>query len=309
MDATSSIRTRPRRTPLEKEEARSGLLWVSPWLVGFAAFTMLPLVASFVLGFTDWNGTSKIQFVGFSNYVELFTQDPLFWKSLKITTIFAALYLPISLVLGFGLALLMNQSLPGMRLLRTVFYIPSVLSGVAVAVLWGFIFNKNFGVLNAILGFVGISPVPWLESSVWVIPAIVIMQLWGVGGSMIIYLAGIQAVPTELYDAAEVDGAGWWRRLRNVTLPMTSPTILFNLILGLIGAFQVFTQAYIITQGGPNYGSYFYALNLYNTAFQSLRLGYASAMATVLFIIIVGISALTFRWSRRWVYYEGRSER
>lgn len=238
MDATSSIRTRPRRTPLEKEEARSGLLWVSPWLVGFAAFTMLPLVASFVLGFTDWNGTSKIQFVGFSNYVELFTQDPLFWKSLKITTIFAALYLPISLVLGFGLALLMNQSLPGMRLLRTVFYIPSVLSGVAVAVLWGFIFNKNFGVLNAILGFVGISPVPWLESSVWVIPAIVIMQLWGVGGSMIIYLAGIQAVPTELYDAAEVDGAGWWRRLRNVTLPMTSPTILFNLILGLIGAFQ-----------------------------------------------------------------------
>jgi multiple sugar transport system permease protein len=202
----------------------------------------------------------------------------------------------------------MNQPIKGIRLLRTIYYVPSVLSGVAVSILWAFIFNKNYGVLDWLLSLFHVGAVPWLTSSFWVIPALVIMQLWGVGGSMIIYLAGIQSVPTELYEAARVDGAGWWRRLTTVTLPMTSPTILFNLILGLIGTFQVFTQAYIITQGGPNYASLFYALNIYDTAFQDLRLGYASALATVLFAITVLVSAIVFRWSRRWVYYAGRRE-
>lgn len=291
---------------LKRREEIEGYVWVSPWLIGFLAFTFLPFLASFALGFTSWNGVGTPKFVGLSNFIQLFTADPLFWQSLKVTLIFAGLYLPLSLVLGFGLAMLMNQPLPGMRLLRTVYYAPSVLSGVAVAVLWGFIFNQNYGVLNWLLGLVGIAPVPWLESTFWVIPAFVVMQLWGVGGSMLIYLAGLQGVPTELYDAALVDGANWWSRLRHITLPMTSPTILFNLILGLIGTFQIFTQAYIITQGGPNYGSYFYALNLYDTAFGDLRLGYASSMATVLFVIIALVSAAVFRWSRSWVYYAGR---
>jgi multiple sugar transport system permease protein len=290
---------------MQRQEEREGYLWVSPWFIGFLAFTFLPFLASFALGFTDWNGVGTPKFVGLSNYVQLFTADPLFWQSLKVTLIFAALYLPLSLVLGFGLALLMNQPLPGMRFFRTLYYAPSVLSGVAVAVLWGFIFNQNFGVMNWLLHFLGIQPIPWLESSFWVLPAFVIMQLWGVGGSMLIYLAGLQGVPTELYDAALVDGASWVKRLRHITIPMTSPTILFNLILGLIGTFQIFTQAYIITQGGPNYGSYFYALNLYDTAFQALRLGYASSMATVLFVIIALASAAVFRWSRMWVYYAG----
>lgn len=293
---------------MQRREEREAYLWVSPWLVGFLIFTLLPFLASFALGFTDWNGVGTPKFVGISNYVQLFTADPVFWQSLKVTFIFAALYLPISLVLGFGLALLMNQPLPGMRLFRTIYYAPSVLSGVAVAVLWGFIFNQDFGAMNWLLHFVGVKPIPWLESSFWVIPAFVVMQLWGIGGSMLIYLAGIQGVPTQLYDAALVDGAGWSRRLRYITLPMTSPTILFNLVLGLIGTFQIFTQAYIITGGGPNYGSYFYSLNIYNTAFQSLRLGYASSMATVLFVIIAATSGAVFRWSRTWVYYAGRRE-
>jgi multiple sugar transport system permease protein len=294
---------------LARQEARAGYRWVSPWIIGFVLFTALPLLASFALGLTRWNGVGTPHFVGLDNFIHLFTADPLFWQSLKVTIIFAAIYLPTSLVIGFGLALLMNQRLPGMALLRTIYFLPSILTGVAVAVVWGFIFDKNYGVLNWALGVVHISPVPWLQSAFWVIPALVIMQLWGVGGSMLIYLAGIQSVPTDLYEAATLDGAGWWSKLRNVTIPMTSPTILFNLVLGLIGTFQIFTQAYIMTGGGPNYGSYFYALNIYDTAFQSLRIGYASAEATVLFVIIVICSAVVFRWSRSWVYYAGRGDR
>lgn len=293
---------------LERREEIAGYIWVSPWLIGFLAFTALPLLASLLLGLTDWNGVGALHWVGLANYRKIFTADPLFWQSMKVTGIFAVLYLPLSLVLGFGLAMLMNQPLRGMRFLRTIYYVPSVLSGVAVSVLWAFIFNRDYGVLDWLLGLVHIPAVPWLTSSFWVVPALVVMQLWGVGGSMIIYLGGLQSVPTELYEAATVDGAGWWRRLLTVTLPMTSPTILFNLILGLIGTFQVFTQAYIITQGGPNYASLFYALNIYNTAFQDLRLGYASALATILFAITVIVSAAVFRWSRAWVYYAGRKE-
>lgn len=295
----------PKLSKLRRREEIAGYLWVSPWLLGFLAFTALPLIASLVLGLTSWDGTGSPKFVGLANYGDL-VKDPLFWQSLKVTGIFAGLYLPLSLVLGFGLAMLMNQPLKGIGLLRTIYYVPSVLSGVAVSILWAFIFNKNYGVLDWLLGLFHIAAIPWLTSSFWVVPALVVMQLWGVGGSMIIYLGGLQSVPTELYEAARVDGAGWWSRLITVTLPMTSPTILFNLILGLIGTFQVFTQAYIITQGGPDYASLFYALNIYDTAFQSLRLGYGSAMASVLFLITVVVSSIVFRWSRSWVYYAGR---
>lgn len=298
-----------RTMTLARREARTGYLWVSPWMIGFLAFTAIPLLGSFALGLTQWNGVGVPKFIGLSNFIHLFGSDPLFWQSLKVTAIFAAIYMPINLAFGFGLALLMNQRLPGMSVLRTIYFVPSILTGVAVAVVWGFIFDKNYGVLNWALGVIHLPAVPWLQSSIWVIPAMVIMQLWGVGGSMLIYLAGIQGVPTEMYEAATLDGAGWWARLWNVTIPMMSPTILFNLVLGLIGTFQIFTQAYIMTGGGPNYGSYFFALNIYDTAFQSLRIGYASAEATVLFIIIVICSTVVFRWSRSWVYYAGRAER
>jgi multiple sugar transport system permease protein len=206
------------------------------------------------------------------------------------------------------MALLMNQNIRGITVFRTLYYLPSVLSGVAVAVLWGFVFHREYGVLNWLLGLVGIGPIAWLQSETWVLPALVIMELWRVGGSIIIYLAGLQGIPTELYEAATVDGAGWWRRLWHVTIPMMTPTIFFNLILGLIGTLQVFTQAYILTRGGPNYASYFYSLNIYFRTFRDLRLGYASALAWILFVITVALSAILFATSRRWVYYAGERE-
>jgi multiple sugar transport system permease protein len=293
---------------LARREAIEGYIFLLPWIVGFLAFTLGPLIAALYLGFTNYSGTGPLRWVGIDNYIAIFTRDTLFWKSLQVTLVFALLYLPLSLVIGFAVAMLMNQNIPGITFFRTLYYLPSVLSGVAVAVLWGFVFHREYGVLNWLLGLAGIGRIPWLQSTTWVLPALVIMELWRVGGSIIIYLAGLQGIPTELYEAAKVDGAGWWRQLRNVTIPMMTPTIFFNLILGLIGTLQVFTQAYILTRGGPNYASYFYSLNIYFRTFRDLRLGYASALAWILFVITVALSAIIFATSRHWVYYAGERE-
>jgi multiple sugar transport system permease protein len=283
----------------------TGWIWVQAWLIGFLIFSAAPIVAALVLGFTEWDGGGWPEWVGLANYRELFTADPLFWQSLKVTGIFALMFLPLSLVFGFAMALIMNQRLRGMNLFRTIYYLPSVLSGVAVAILWQFVFHREFGVLNWALGAVGVDPVPWLQSPTWVLPAIVIMQLWGLGASVIIYLGALQGIPTELYEVARIDGAGWWATLWNVTIPMMSPVLFFQLVLGIIGTLQIFTQAYVMTGGGPDYGSYFYALNIYERAFEDLRLGYASALSWVLFVIIVVITLLTFRLTRSRVFYAG----
>ena len=296
------------RLTLARREAIEGYIFLLPWLVGFLVFTLGPLVAALLLGFTDWNGITPAVWSGFDNYRTIIFADPLFWQSLRVTFTFALLYLPLNLLIGFSMALLMNQRVRGILFFRTVYYLPSILSGVAVAVLWGFVFHREYGVLNWLLGLAGIGRIAWLQSQTWSLPALVIMQLWGVGGTVLIYLAGLQGIPTELYDSAHIDGAGWWRRLWNVTIPMMSPTIFFNLIIGIISTFQVFTQAYIVTRGGPNYATYFYALFIYNTAFRELRLGYASALAWILFLIIVAITAVVFRLSQRWVYYAGERE-
>jgi len=297
-----------RRSKLARREALEGYLFLLPWIVGFLAFTLGPLIAALLLGFTSWNGFNPTQWIGLDNYISIFTSDPVFWQSLRVTVVFAVLYLPLSLVLGFGMALIMNQNLPGITFFRTAYYLPYVVSGVAVAVMWGFVFHREYGVLNWLLGLVGLDRISWLASETWALPSLVIVELWRVGGSVVIYLAGLQGIPTELYDSVKVDGANWWHRLWGVTIPMVSPTIFFNLIIGLIGTFQVFTQAYVMTQGGPNYATYFYALNIYNTAFQDLRLGYASALAWILFVIIMILTLITFWGSRRWVYYAGERE-
>jgi len=297
-----------RLSRLARREELAGYLWILPWLIGFLAFTLFPILASLGLGFTSWNGRGTPHWIGLANFRAIFTSDPLFVQSLKVTGFFALLYLPLSLLIGFGMALLMNQKLRGMSLFRTIYYLPSVLSGVAVAVLWQFVFNQNYGVLNWLLNFVGIGPVNWLQSSTWVIPSIVIMQLWGVGASVIIYLGGLQGIPSELYEVARVDGAGFWQTLWKVTLPMMSPVIFFQLVLGVISTFQIFTQAYIMTGGGPNYGSYFYALNIFDTAFVDLRIGYASALSWLLFVIILIITLVVFKTSKAWVYYAGERE-
>ncbi len=279
--------------------------FISPWLVGFLVYTAYPMVYSFVISFTDWDSVSPMEFVGFKNYIRAFTGgDKWFWQSLKVTFYYTFLSVPLQLVLGFAIALLMNQKIPGMRLFRTFYYLPTLVSGVALTSLWLFIFNYNYGLLNSILKIFGIEPQFWLANTKLVIPSLVLMSLWGVGGNMVIYLAGLQGISTELYEAAAIDGAGGWKKLINITLPQMSSVIFFNLIMGIIGSFQTFTQSYIMTEGGPNGASMFYMLNLYQNAFEKFKMGYASALAWILFVIILAFTALIFKSSDLWVYYE-----
>jgi len=293
------------RTKLARREAIEGYIFLLPWAVGFLLFSLGPLLASLYLGFTTYRGGGAPQWTGLANFQRMFTDDPLFWQSLKVTLVYAAGFLPLGLVLGFSIAMLMNQKVRGISVFRTIYYLPSVMTGVAVAILWQFVFHKEYGVLNSILTLFGLEPVAWLFNSQWVMVAFIIMGLWGVGGGMIIYLAGLQSIPTELYEAAGIDGANGWRRFWSITLPLMTPTIFFNLVTGLIATFQIFTTAYIMTQGGPNYATYFFSLNIYYTTFRSLRLGYASALAWILFVLILALTLLVFMTSQRWVYYSG----
>lgn len=278
-------------------------LFIAPWLIGFLVFTAGPMIASLVISFMRWDLLTAPQFIGLGNWARMFS-DELFWQSLKVTGIYTALNVPLSLIAAFALALLMNTNARGIAFFRTLFYLPSLVSGVAVALLWTWLLNPRFGLINWLLGLVGIAGPGWIFSEAWVLPSFVLMNLWGVGGGMIIYLAGLQGIPTELYEAAELDGAGWWHRLLNITIPMVSPVILFNLIIGIINSFQVFTQAYVMTQGGPGNASLFYVLYLYRNAFQYFDMGYASALAWVLFAITAFFAFLVFRSSRDRVFYQ-----
>lgn len=292
-----------------RREALFAYLFISPWLLGFIIWEVGPMIASLVLSLTKYNITSPPIFVGLANYKRAFTEDPLFWHSLKVTATYAAFAIPLGLILGFTVALLLNFDIPGVSIWRTVYYLPSVISGVAVAILWQFIFQPQFGILNTLLKMMGLKGPEWLYSTTWVLPAFIIMSLWGIGGGMVIYLAGLQGIPTALYESAQIDGANWWQQLWKITLPMMTPTIFFNLVMGLIGTFQIFTSAYVMTQGGPMYASLFYNLYLYNNAFVFFEMGYASMLAWVLFAIILILTLLTIKSSAAWVYYEGELRR
>lgn len=280
-----------------------GWIFISPWIVGFLAFTALPILLSFYYGFTAYNIYQPPRFIGLRNF-ETLMSDPLFWTALYNTMYYTLISVPLMMALSLLIALLLNNKLPGMSIFRTIFFLPSVLSGVGVALLWMWVFNPDFGLINSILELFGIRGPLWLFSPEWSKPAMIIMSIWGLGGVMVINLAGLQAIPGSLYDAAKIDGAGWWAQLRYITIPMLSPTLLFNFITLTIGSLQIFTQAYVMTDGGPINSTLFYVLYLFNTAFENLRMGYASAMAWILFIIIVAISLFQMRLSRRWVYYE-----
>jgi multiple sugar transport system permease protein len=293
------------KSKLAKAEAVEGFLFIMPWLLGFLIFRLGPMIYSFFLSLNRYRGTGTMEWVGLDNYIYMFTKDPLFRHSLRATTTYVLGYLPLNLIVGFSVALLMNQKVRGIIGFRTIYYLPSVTSGVAVAMLWQFVFHKQYGVLNAILNLVGIQPIGWLVDRQYVMIAFIIMSLWGVGGSMIIYLSGLQSIPTELYEAASIDGANRVQRLFSVTIPMMTPTIFFNLVTGLIGAFQIFANAFIMTGGGPQYATYFFGLNIYFAAFQALRFGRASATAWVLFLIIITLTIFVVSSSRRWVYYAG----
>ncbi len=287
-------------------EALTAYSLISPWLVGFLVFVLGPTLVSLFLAFTRYKITAPPVWVGAANYQKIFTGDPLFWQSLKVTFTYALLSLPLNLVLGLAIAVLLNLRLPGLSIWRTIYFLPSVISGVAVALLWIYIFSPRFGILNWMLSLVGIKGPAWLDSRTWALPSLVVMSLWGVGGSMILYLAGLQGVPTQLYDAAKVDGTNAWQRFWAVTLPGISPVVFYNLVMGAIGTFQYFTNAYVMTSGGPNYATLFYNLYLFNNAFRYFEMGYASALAWILFLIILVLTLLVFRSSSLWVYYEGQ---
>lgn len=286
-----------------RQRTIEGYLFILPWLIGFTLFTAGALMGSFAISLTKWNLVSPPQFIGIQNYVTM-ANDPLFWQSLKVTC-FYLLNVPINLVLGLLLALLLNQKVRGLSFFRTVFYLPSVTSGVAVSLLWMWVFNPRFGILNIGLSMLGITGPEWLGSETWAMPALVVMSIWGVGGGMLIYLGALQGVPTTLYEAATLDGAGALSKLIHVTVPMITPVLLLNLITGVIGSFQVFTQAYIMTDGGPNYATWVIVLYLYREAFLYFNMGYATALAWFLFVVILVCTFVIFRTSSRWVYYEG----
>jgi len=285
------------------------LAWamVSPWLLGFFLLTAFPMIASLVISFFEWNILSAPKWVGLANYEKLFLIDPLPMHSLRITVIFSLASIPLNIVFGLAIAMLLNTNIRGLSVFRTIYYLPAILSGVAVAILWQWIFSSDFGLLNTALRVFGIEGPAWLGSKIWVLPAFVIMRLWSVGGGMVIYLAGLQAIPTDLYEAAEIDGANWWQRIFRITLPMLSPTIFFQLITGVIFTMQIFTETFIMTDGGPANASLFYLLYLYRQAFQNFKMGYASALAWVFFIAILLLTLVLFASAKFWVYYEAES--
>ena len=279
-------------------------LFISPWLFGFLVLAAGPMIYSLYMSFTDWQIFGGAEWIGLENYKNLFFDDPLFWKTLWNTFYFTFFGVPLSLVFGYLLAVLLNQKVKFMGVFRTIFYLPSIVPAVASSLLWLLIFQPEFGLANAVLDFFSLPTSNWILSESMVKPALIIMGLWGVGGGMVIYLAGLQGVPPSLYEAADIDGAGKFRKFWNVTVPMTSHVIFFNLIMGIIGSFQVFTQAYVMSNGGPNYASLFYVLYLYQNAFQFFKMGYASALAWILFLIILVFTLLQFKFFGKKVYYE-----
>jgi len=294
-----------RRGSLKRREAIEGWLFASPWIAGFLIFTIGPIIASFILSFCDYSVYSAAKWIGIENYRKMFFEDSLYWTSLY-NTVYYLISVPLGMTVALGCALLLNRQLIGKNVLRTMYYLPSVTSGVAISLLWMWIFDPNLGFFNDLLKRVGINGPLWLQSEKWSKPAIILMSFWGIGGTMVLYLAALQGVPEQLYEAAELDGANSWQKFWHVTIPMLSPTILFTLVMGIIGSFQVFTQAYVMTNGGPLNSTLFYVLYLYRNGFVWLHLGYASAMAWILFIIILVITLLIFRSSPAWVYYEAK---
>ncbi len=290
--------------PMARKEALSGYFFILPWIIGFIVFLAGPMLASFALSFTRWNIVGDPRWIGLENYRQIFTRDPDFVQSLEVTFRYALVFLPLSTVVGIAMAVALNSRVRGVGLFRTLLYLPSVVPGVAATLVWVWVLNGRYGLLNTILGWVGIEGPNWFRDPQAAIYGIVMISLWGVGGSAIIYLAGLQNIPEHLYEAARVDGASGWQQFRFVTLPMLSPVIFFQLVVGLIGVFQTFTSSFVATGGGPLQSTLFYMLYIYEKAWQSLRMGYASALAWILALIILIITVLVMRSSPYWVHYE-----
>lgn len=284
-------------------------LFILPWIIGFLVFTLGPLILSFVMSFFDWSITGTPKFRGLGNYIEMFTTDDQVLKSLSISLKYAAIFVPLNMIIALVLAMLISQPVKGAKFFRTIFYIPAVISGVAVSIIFGWLLNGNYGVINYLLSLLGIDGPQWLVDPKWAIIAVIFASAFGVGSMMLIFYTDIKNIPIDLYEAAAIDGAGPVRQFFNITLPMITPTILFNLITSIISSFQQVTLVMLLTNGGPMKSTYFYGLMTYNNAFKFHKLGYASANAWVMFIIILLLSALVFKSSDTWVFYESTANK
>jgi multiple sugar transport system permease protein len=284
------------------ENLFKGLIFISPWIIGFLIFQLYPIYKSVYYSFCEYDVLNPPIFIGLKNYSSLF-HDEIFLKSITSTVVYTAMAIPLSMIVSLFFAILLNQKIIGRGVFRTIYFLPSLVPMVALAILWKWMFNGENGILNYILGLLGINGPNWLGSTMWATPSIVLTGIWGVGGSIVIYLAALQDVPRSLYEAAEIDGAGWFAKIRHITIPMISPVIYFNLILGIIGCLQVFAVPYIMTAGGPARSTYYYTMYLFDNAFSFLKMGYAGAMAVLLFIIIVVITIITTKLTASRVYY------
>ncbi len=289
-------------------EAFSGYLMVSPWVIGFLVFIAGPMVASLYQSMTVWDLFTAPKWVGFQNYTKLFTNDPVFITALRVTSIYAFASVPLQVLVGLILATLLNQKIRLQSLFRTTYYLPSVIGGISTAIIFRWVFGSQFGILNYFLGLLGIEGPRWLGDPNWVVVSFIIMSLWGAGSSMLVYLGALQGIPTELYEAAEVDGAGSLLKWLRITVPLVTPAIFLNMVMGIIEALQEFVIPQTMTNGGPANSSMFIVLYLYQNAFQFSQMGYASAIAWILFIYILILTALIFRSSSAWVYYEGATK-
>nr|WP_226527598.1 sugar ABC transporter permease [Metabacillus niabensis] len=300
---------RPKRKNLftNLSEYKYGILFALPWILGLIIFYAIPLFSSIYFSFTTYSILQPGEFIGLQNYKDLF-HDPLFWKSVYNTIYFTVFFVPLSIIFGVALAMMLNMKVKGMAVYRTIFFLPTLVPHVALAVLWMWLLNPGFGLVNGLLNTIGIEGPAWLGSETWSKPSLILMSLWGIGQAVVIYLAGLGDIPDDYYDAADVDGANWFQKTFHITLPLLTPVIFFNLVMGIIGAFQQFTLPYTLTQGQgtPANSLTFYVMYLYDNGFKFFKMGYASAMAWILFIIIMALTAVVFITSKRWVHYQGK---
>jgi multiple sugar transport system permease protein len=291
----------------EARAAARGMAFISPWLIGFLAFTLVPVAMSLYYSFCDYSLLQPPLFKGLANY-RMLAVDPVFWKVLRNTAIYGLMALPLTMLASLGVAMLLNAKIRFVSIYRTIVFLPSLVPAVASAMLWLWLFNAKLGLINLALNALGVANPPgWLADARWAMSALVLMSFWGIGNTVVIYLAGLQDVPRELYEAAEIDGASALRQIWHVTLPVISPVIFFNLIMGIIGTLQVFATPFIMTGGGPARSTYFFTMYLYDNAFNYLKMGYASAMAWIQLLIVLALTALAAWSGKRWVHYQGRT--
>lgn len=286
------------------KENLAGWFFVSPWMFGFVFLMLGPMLFSLVISFTEWNMVGAPKFLGFDNYIRMFTSDPFYYRALAVTFKYVFLTVPLQVILAILIAVLLNRATVGIRFFRAVFYMPSLIQGVTLALIWGWMFNDDFGPINFFLEQVGLPRVHWLTDPNVSLYALVIVALWGVGSPMVLYLSALRTISSEYYEAADIDGAGRIRKFFSVTLPLLTPTVLFNIITSLIASFQTIVLAFVMTGGGPAESTYFYSLHVYRSAFTHFKMGYASAMAWVMFVMIVLLTGLILKSSKYWVHYE-----